>query len=125
MDELLMVIVVFGTLMLGIVTIVAHVMRLWRTAIYHRTLREAIKEGSEAVAPMVAEGLDPRDPPRSDGRLATILVATALALIAFGAVQGDAEDFRQMAAAAMFPMIIGAALFAREWWLARKASQGL
>ena len=120
MNEILTVVVVFGTVVVGAVTITSHVARLWRTAIFHRTLREAISSNSDAVAPMIAEGLEPKDKPRSDGRLATILVAIALALLAFGAIQGNAEEFRDVAGVAMFPGIIGIALFIREYLLSRK-----
>ena len=120
MDEVFVVTIVFGTVFLAIVTIVNHVMRLWRTAIFHRTLRDAIASGSDAVAPMIAEGLEPKEQPRGDGRIATILVAIALALFAYGAVQGHPDVFREVAGAAMFPLFIGAALFIREYWLSRR-----
>ena len=123
MQEIATIIIVFGTLVLGLVTVVSHVMRLWRTAIFHRTLREAIASGSDAVAPMIADGLEPKEEPRGDSRLATILVAIALALVAFGAIQGDAETFREVSGAAVFPGFIGLALFAREIWMARRTNK--
>lgn len=105
---------VIGTV---IVLITAQLVRLWRTAIFHKTLRDAISRGSDTLAPLVAEGIEPPSPRGNDLRNGLVLLAIAMALIAFGLIQGDPDDIRNMSSAAVFPGFVGIALLVRERWL--------
>ena len=107
----------FGVLATAIVLIVGHLTRLWRTAIHHRTLRDAISRDSDSIKPLLSEGLEPPAPRPDDGRNALLLIALALALVAFGLIQGDPDDIRNLAGGAVFPGFVGIALLVRERWL--------
>jgi hypothetical protein len=107
----------FGVIGTVMVLITAQIVRLWRTAIFHKTLRDAISRGNDTLAPLVAEGLEPPPQPGNDLRNALILIAIALALVAFGLIQGDEDDIRNLSGAAVFPGFVGLALLIRERWL--------
>ena len=100
-----------------VVLITTQLVRLWRTAIFHKTLRDAISRGSDTLAPLIAEGIEPPRPRSNDARNGLLLVAIALALVAFGLIQGDPDDIRNMSSAACFPGFVGIALLVRDRWL--------
>jgi len=105
-----------GVIATMLVLITGHLVRLSRTAIFHKTLRDAISRGVDSVQPLLAEGMEPAPPPANDARNAVILLAIALAMVAFGLIQGDPDDIRNLSSAAVFPAFVGIALFARERW---------
>jgi len=106
----------FGVIATAIVLIVGHLVRLWRTAIFHKTLRDAISRGGDGLQPLLAEGLEPEPPRPNDARNGVLLIAIALALVAFGLIQGDPDDIRNLAGGAVFPGFAGIALLVRERW---------
>ena len=106
----------FAIIAVAVVMIVGHLVRLWRTAMHHRTLREAILRGGDALAPLLREGLEPPAPAYNDGRNGLLLVTLATALVTFGLIQGDADDIRNLSGAAVFPGVAGIALLGRAWW---------
>lgn len=112
---------VFAVLVTGAVLVVGHIVRLWRTAIHHKTIREAISRNSESVAPMIAQGLEPPAPTYNDGRNGLLLVTLALALFTFALIQGDADDIKNLSGAAVFPGFAGLALLGRAWWMRNRA----
>lgn len=107
---------VFGVLATAVVLVIGHIVRLWRTAIFHKTLRDAISRGADSLEPLLAQGIEPPPSPANDTRNALVLVAIALAMIAFGLIQGDADDIRNLSSAAVFPGFVGIALFVRDRW---------
>ena len=107
----------FGVIATAIVLIVGHLVRLWRTAIHHRTLRDAISRDSDKLQPLLSEGLEPAPSRPDDTRNALLLIALALALVAFGLIQGDPEDIRSLSGGAVFPGFVGLALLVRDRWL--------
>lgn len=111
---------VFAVWMIGAVLIVAHLVRLWRTAIIHKTLRDAISRDNNSLGPLLAEGIEPPAPVYNDGRNGILLIAVALALATFGLIQGDPDDIRNLGGAAVFPGFAGIALLGRAWWQQRR-----
>ena len=114
------VVLVAATMATAAVLIVIQLGRLWRTAMLHKTIREAIIRDNPAVAELVA-GVEDRQAPASanDDRTGMVLVAIGLALLLFSALQDSQDALRQMGAAAVFPIFVGIALLIRQY-LARK-----
>ena len=70
--------------------------------------------------PQLLAGIeDDRPSGHNDDRMALVLIALALALFLFGALQGDPDDLRNMGGAALFPGFVGIALLVR-YYLAKK-----
>jgi len=105
-------ILIFAILTTGAVLIVAQVARMLRTAMLHRTVREAISRDSNAIPALMA-GIEEKAAPSSDDRSGLVLIALGLAVFLFGLIQGDADDIRNMAGIALFPVLVGAALLGR------------
>jgi hypothetical protein len=109
---------------IGIVAVllfmIAQGSRIIRTVAMHRTLRKGIEQG-QALSTDLVERLDKApEPGAMDQRLGFLLVAGAFALITAGAIQGRADEFRDMVIAAVFPLFIGAALLLRLWLVRRR-----
>jgi Domain of unknown function (DUF6249) len=92
--------------------IVAQVARVVRNRVLHATLRKLIESG-QPLTPDIVEKLDRAPEPRTvDQRMGFVLIALALAVVAAGALNGS-DDLRDLAAVAMFPLFVGAALLLR------------
>jgi len=116
-------VLVFAVLTTGTVLIATQVGRLFRTAMQHRTIREAISRDNPAV-PAMLEGIsEPKPGGVSDDRTAFVLLALALALFLFGLIQGDPDDLRNMGGAALFPGLVGLALLIRYQWARKRDGQ--
>jgi hypothetical protein len=113
-------VLIFAVLTTGVVLGLTQVARLWRAAMQHKTIREAISRDSAAVPALLA-GVELEQKPSGadDDRTAMVLIALGAALFLFGFIQGDADDLRNMGGAALFPTFVGIALFIRHYF-ARK-----
>ena len=118
--------VIFAVLTTGAVLIAIQLARLLRAAMQHRTIREAISRDSQSVAELAAaidrEQLQPAG--GNDDRTAFVLIALGIALLLFGVIQGETENLRLMGGAAMFPILVGAALLLRLHLARRRERQG-
>jgi hypothetical protein len=119
------VILTFAVLTTGAVLITIQLGRLWRAAMLHRTIREAISRDSPAVTELVA-GVEEEQKPAgaNDDRTALVLIALGLALFAFAAIQGGQDDIKNMGGAALFPIFVGLALLLRQYLVKRRERQG-
>lgn len=106
--EMIVMVAVVSAIALGFV----HLLRLAGTAILHKTLRRVADRDPSMVDGLIAQlG---RPPERGgDDRLATILVAVGIAMIAASVVIGNPEWMHYGIAAALFPLIVGTALWLR------------
>lgn len=105
--------------------LIAQVARIIRCNAMHRTLRKAIEHG-QPLAPELIEQLDRAPAPGvSDQRVAFVLIALALALFAAGAIAGgaDSDNFKALAAIALFPLFVGIALLLRLRLAARRGGE--
>lgn len=118
------VVLVIAALTTGAVLIMIQLSRLWRAAMQHKTIREAISRDSNAV-PELLTVIEPEQRPSgsNDDRTAMVLIALGLALIGFALIQGGADDIKNMGGAALFPIFVGLALLLRQY-LAGKRRQG-
>ena len=103
----------------GSVLVINQLVRMRRVSMLHKTIREALNSGSP-LAPALIDKLDEKPSYKHDERTGTILVALAIGLILFSLVQGGSPAARSFIAVAMFPAVLGAALFARAWLAGRK-----
>ena len=113
-------VLIFAVLTTGAVVIINQLGRIIRASMTHRTIRKAINNDSAAV-PALLQGIEEKPATSSDDRTGLVLLALGMATLMFGAIQGDADDIRNMAAIAMFPILVGAALLVRHYLLRRTA----
>ena len=111
--------IVMISVVAGLTLAFTQVLRLIGTAILHRTILKAIDKDPAAAETMLAQLGKPRKP-TGDDRLSTILVAIGIAMIAGALVAvDDPGDVRAAIAAALFPLLLGLALWARLYILSR------
>jgi hypothetical protein len=95
-----------------------HLVRLIGTAIVHRTVRRAVDRDPSSAESLIAQLGEP--PERTgDDRLSTILIAVGIAMIAASVVINDPGWIHYGVAGALFPLIIGTALWLRLFLIAR------
>jgi hypothetical protein len=112
---------------IGIVAVllfaIAQGSRIVRMGAMHKTLRKGIEQGQPLSSDLI-ERLDKGPEPGAiDQRIGFVMVAAALALLSAGAIQSDAEKFRNMATAGIFPLFVGGALLLRLWLVRRRGGE--
>jgi len=118
--EMIVEIAVVSALIVGFV----HVLRLAGTAIAHKTIRQAI-ERDPSSAEELLNRLASTEPVNGDDRLAVVLVALGLAMIGASVIAGEVGDWtRYGVGGALFPLIIGAALWLRHYAIQRARRHG-
>ena len=101
-----------------------HLLRLIGTAITHRTVRRAI-DRDPASAEALLNRLTTAEPTTGDDRLAVVLVALGLAMVGASLIAGDVGDWtRYGVGGALFPLLIGAALWLRHYATERARRRG-
>lgn len=116
-------IVITIALATAVVLIVNQLGRVLRTMMMHRTVREALTRES-ALAPELLDRIGEEKPGGSfgDDRIGVVLIAIGLAVIGFGLLAADADDVRNAAGVALFPLLVGGALLGRHLVLRRSRS---
>lgn len=102
-----------------------HLVRLAGAALMHKTVRRII-DRDPSKAEDLLERLGTVPEASGDDRLATILIATGIAIVAGSIVINDAGWMHYAIAGALFPLIIGTALWLRLFIIERarrRASQ--
>ena len=115
-------IVITISLVTAFVMFVNQIGRIIRSNSMHRTVREALTRDSNLTPDLLDKIEQEKNGGFGDTRLGLVLVALAAALLAYGLIQGDADDIRNLASIAMFPLFVGAALLGRIWYLARRGA---
>lgn len=115
--------VVAITIVTGSVLVITQLVRLRRTTLLHRTVRDAVNSNSP-LAPVLIEKLDPKPTYEGDARTGMVLLAIAVAMVLFGLIQGGTDHMRSFISVAMFPAAVGAVLFGRAWKAGRKGADG-
>ena len=116
------------TEMIGMIAVVAalalgfiHLLRLFGVMILHRTVRRVVDRDPSSAETLIAQLAQPA---QGDGRLSTILVAVGIAMIAASIVIGDTSWMHYGIAAALFPLILGTALWLRLFLIERARRRG-
>ena len=89
-----------------------HVVRLLSALLLHKTIRKAINRDPQKADAMIARLGDPSSG-ADDDRFSTILIAVGVAMIAASLVIGDPQWLHYGVAAALFPLLVGTALWLR------------
>ena len=118
--EMIAMIAVVSALALGFI----HLLRLVGTLVMHRTIRKAAEKDPTALQPLIAAMISPRDPDGGDSRLSTILVALGIATIVASVIINDPRWMHYALAAAVFPLIVGTALWLRLFLIERARRRG-
>jgi hypothetical protein len=107
---------------LALVTI--QLFRLAATAIRHKTVRRVIERDPSAAEAVIAELRMP-ETPGGDDRLGLILLALGIATLCASFTAGDTGGWTDYGVgAAMFPLIVGAALMLRHFVIERAKRRG-
>ena len=106
--EMVVMVTIISAFVLGFVAL----LRLWGTAITHKTIRRAVEDKAANADVLLAQLTAPRED-RADDRVAIILVAIGAAMAGAVLVIGNPGLIRLGIAAALFPLIVGGALWLR------------
>ena len=109
--EMIVMVAITGALILGFVAL----LRLIGTMITHRTIRKAVETNPQLAEGLLQKLTQHRERP-GDDKLAIVLIAIGIA-IALAAViaSDDPGDVRVAFAAALFPLLVGGALWLRYY----------
>lgn len=118
--EMIVMVAAFSALTL----VAIQLLRLAGIAVRHKTVRRVVDRDPVAAERLMG-GLDaPKDQP-GDDRLGIILVAFGIAMIGASIIAGGIGDWtRYGVAAALFPLIVGAALWLRHYVVERAGRGG-
>jgi hypothetical protein len=112
--EMVVMVAVVAALALSFI----HLVRLATTAIMHKTARRMVDRDPASAEAMI-ERLGSIPENSGDDRLATILIAFGIAMIAGAVVINDPGWMHYAVAGALFPLVIGTALWLRLFILER------
>ena len=113
--EMVVMVAMFAAMALSFIA----VLRLIGTAILHKTVRRVVDRDPERAQQLI-EKLGQPSERSGDDRLAIILVAVGAAMIGSALVAVDDPGMIRLAiGAALFPLLVGAALWLRLFFIAR------
>ncbi len=112
--EMVVMVALFAAFALGGI----HLLRLIATGILHRTIRKAIDRDPQAAEPLLAR-LSATEPSTDDDRTAVLLVAFGVAMVAASVIIWDRTWLHYGVAGAIFPLVIGSALWLRHYLINR------
>ena len=113
---------VIGALAVAITAIlfISLLVRLLRTMMLHRTIREAIIRDSP-ITPELLDKIEGRTPAAGgDDRIGLVLIALGAAQICFALIQEHAGATRDLIGIALFPLFVGGVLVGRFWYLGHR-----
>lgn len=113
--QTILLVAVFSAVVLAFINL----LRLTASAMLHRTIRRALDKDPSRAAPLIERLAAARPESSDDGRLSTILVAIGIAMIAASVVIGDPNWMHYGVAAALFPLVVGTALWLRLFMIER------
>jgi hypothetical protein len=114
--EMVVMVAIISALALGFIAI----LRLFGTMVTHKTIRTAVEKDPAHADALLMQLTAPRQS-TGDDRIAIILVAVGIAIAGAGTVIGDPGLMRLAIAAALFPLLVGGALWLRFRALQRGA----
>ena len=118
--EMIVTVAIAAALVLAFI----HILRLIGTAMLHRTVSKVIERDPSNAEALIARLGEPASP-NGDDRLAVILVAIGLAMIGASLIGDDTGTWmRYGIGGALFPLLIGAALWLRHHAIKRAWSRG-
>jgi hypothetical protein len=116
--EMVVTIAIAAALALGVIAL----LRLISTLIVHRTIRKAVETNPQLAEALLQRLTAPRES-SGDDRLATVLIAIGVAMAGAPLIAVDDPGILRFSlAAALFPLLVGGALWLR-FRAARRAKQ--
>jgi peptidoglycan/LPS O-acetylase OafA/YrhL len=112
--EMIVMVAIVSALVLGFI----HLVRLVGTVVLHKTVRRVADRNPESAEGLIEQLMQPRAE-GGDDRLSTILVAVGIAMIAASVVINDPAWMHYAIAGALFPLIVGTALWLRLYIIRR------
>jgi hypothetical protein len=110
--EMVVMVAIVAALALAFV----HLLRLAGMALMHKTIRRVVERDPASAEAMIAQLGTPN---RGDDRLSTILIAVGIAMILGSVVVNDPRWIHYGVAAALFPLVVGTALWLRLFMIER------
>lgn len=117
--EMVVMVAITAALVLAFINIV----RLIGTLVMHRTIRKMAERDPAAAEALLARIAQPAER-GGDDRLSTILIAIGIAMIVGSIVIGDPRWMHYAVAGALFPLIVGTALWLRQYMMERARRRG-
>jgi hypothetical protein len=106
-------------LVLGFISVI-RLLAMW---IAHRTILRAVERNPDSAEPLLAQLAVPKGG-QDDERLSIILVAVGIAMVVASVIINDPSWMHYAVAAASFPLIVGTALWLRQFIMERTRRRG-
>jgi len=113
--QTVLLVAVFAAVVLGFINI----LRLIASVMLHRTIRRALDSDPTSAAPLIERLAASASGTGDDGRLSVILVSIGIAMVVASVVIGNPGWVHYGVASALFPLIVGTALWLRQFVIER------
>ena len=100
-----------------------HLLRLAAVALLHRTIRQVIDRDPTIAEGLMAQIVRP-ETEQGDDRTAILLIAVGIAMVIASLIVGDPGWMHYAIAGAVFPLLVGTALWIRQIAIARRRRAG-
>jgi len=117
--EMVVMVAIVTALVLGFISIV-RLLAMW---IAHRTILRAVERNPDSAPSLLAQLAAPKGD-AGDERLSIILVAVGVAMVVGSVIINDPAWMHYAVAAASFPLIVGTALWLRQFITERARRRG-
>lgn len=112
-------------LLAAVSLVFVHLLRLAAVAMTHKTIRRVVDRDPASAEPLMERLSALSEPAAGDDRLGVILVALGLAMMGASIIAGETGDWtRYGVGGALFPLLIGAALWLRHLAIQRARRRG-
>ena len=102
-----------------------HLFRLVQAGIAHRTIRRVIDKDPQTAEALILRVTEPPSSGAGDDRTAVVLIAIGLAMIGASLIAGERGDWTAYGVGgALFPLLIGIALWLRHSAIERARRRG-
>jgi hypothetical protein len=117
--EMVVMVAVVTALVLGFISVI-RLLAMW---IAHRTILRAVERNPDSAEPLLAQVAVPKGG-QDDERLSIILVAVGIAMVVASVIINDPSWMHYAVAAASFPLIVGTALWLRQFIMEQTRRRG-
>lgn len=117
--EMVVMVAVVAAVVLGFISII-RLLAMW---IAHRTILRAVERNPDMAQPLLTRLATPGGG-EGDERLSVILVAVGIAIVVASTIINDPAWMHYAIAAASFPLIVGTALWLRQFIMERARRRG-
>ena len=119
LTEMVVMVAVVAAVVLGFISVI-RLLAMWIT---HRTMLRAVERNPDSAQPLLAQLAAPKGE-EGDERLSIILVSVGIAMVVASIIINDRAWMHYAIAAACFPLIVGTALWLRQFIMERTRRRG-